>query len=232
MASTEFPSQIISNIFEYTIKLTKYAYIYFDFNNSTENELKKDSELQYPAEEFGHSKVPNSQLVTRVYKLFDSNCLCWWITGIQRGKVSSKPNQCSRLKNLISTRLYNYLKQQEQNSNEKKSTPENPGKLKVNSLQKQALDDTAAILTSKALQFSKKEDYASSVKMLRRASELESPVASYDLGLAYFKGLGVERNIELAQSYFEKASILGHEKSKQITIFLRKRISLNNLIKK
>ena len=239
MSSTEFPSQIISNIFESTINLTKYASIYFDFlnltisnrrpnlhaNNSTENVPNENIEPHYPIEEFSigdHSVVPFSQLVTRAFKLFNSNCLCWWITG----RATSKPNQSSRVMHLIYMGLAHFLKLLEKDSNKNKNTldsrhTEEP---KFNSLQKEVLDDTAAILTSKGLQFSKNGDYASSVKMLRRASELGSSTASYDMGLAYFKGMGVERNIELALSYFEKASIIGHEKSKQNAIFLRKRI--------
>ena len=247
MTSTEYPSQIISKIFETTFNFTKYVSIYFDFlhititnrrgnfyaNSSTEN-VKKTIDPQYPTKELAtgdYSEIPISQLVTRVIKLFNSNCLCWWVTGIQRGKTYFKPNQCSRVKQLMYMGLVQLLKRLGKDPIQEKGTVDSKDlqELTFNSLQKQALDDTVAIFTSKGLQFSKNEDHESSVKMLRRASELGSSVASYDMGLAYFKGMGVEKNIELALSYFEKASLTGHEKSKQNVLFLRKRMDLVKL---
>lgn len=54
-------------------------------------------------------------------------------------------------------------------------------------------------------------DMAKSAQYYKMAAEQNNPIALNNLGSLYFNGIGVEKNIPLALSLFEKASELGNE---------------------
>ena len=99
-------------------------------------------------------------------------------------------------------------------------------------LTKDESEKIANLFLSKGLDFSKQRDYTSAGKMFRHAESLGSTVASYNLGLIHYKGLGVKRNVQTSLYYFEKASQVGHERSTENTTLLKKQTDLQQIANK
>lgn len=68
--------------------------------------------------------------------------------------------------------------------------------------------DTAAGLAA-----FKKADYATAYKEWKAAAQKGQAEAEYDLGLLYAKGLGVERDLGIAQQWYESAALQGNSQA-------------------
>ena len=55
-----------------------------------------------------------------------------------------------------------------------------------------------------------KKDFSIAIKYIQRSANLGHSGACYDMGKFYAEGKGVEKNLEEAKKYFEKASKLGN----------------------
>jgi uncharacterized protein len=56
-------------------------------------------------------------------------------------------------------------------------------------------------------------DYTKVIALYKKASELEEPNAMHNLGLCYFNGDGVQKDLSKAYEYFFRAANLGHAES-------------------
>lgn len=64
-----------------------------------------------------------------------------------------------------------------------------------------------------AVQHIKNKDYTSAIPHLKRATTHLHPNGIFNLGLCYEKGLGVQRNLNVAMECYQKASHFGHPKA-------------------
>lgn len=60
------------------------------------------------------------------------------------------------------------------------------------------------------------KDPAEAFRWFSRAADLNSPIAQYNLGVMYLKGVYVQKDIKTAKEYFEKAVQNGHEDAAKI----------------
>ena len=165
--------------------------------------------------------IPYSQLANSVYNLFSSSWLPWWMTDVEnRKKIEQLKQEAS--KNNITTKE----KQQIEAGNNYFESQDTESE--ISSLQKQAMDDTANYLIAKANDYANNQDYDQAVKFLTQAAKFGSPVANYNLGLLYFKGLGVDKDYQIALKHFVTASVKGHDMSIENVKLLRKRMELLN----
>src|SRR5271168_3601700 len=56
----------------------------------------------------------------------------------------------------------------------------------------------------------KKGDYKTAFKEWKAAADKGQPEAEYDLGLLYAKGLGVQRDLDVAKQWYEAAALQGN----------------------
>ena len=59
----------------------------------------------------------------------------------------------------------------------------------------------------------KEKDFNKALKYLQKSSDQGHPKASFNLGLMYLQGIGVEKDLNKAREYFGKASALGDPKA-------------------
>lgn len=64
-----------------------------------------------------------------------------------------------------------------------------------------------------AVQDLQMENYKSAVNHLKLATTHHHPAATFNLGLCYEKGLGIERDLKMAMQCYTVASALGHAKA-------------------
>ncbi len=67
--------------------------------------------------------------------------------------------------------------------------------------------------TSAGLAAFKRGDYATALKEWKAAAQKGQPEAEYDLGLLYAKGLGVARDLSVAQQWYEAAALQGNSQA-------------------
>lgn len=60
------------------------------------------------------------------------------------------------------------------------------------------------------------KDPAEAFRWFSRAADLNSPIAQYNLGVMYLKGVYVQKDLKTAKEYFEKAVQNGHEDAAKI----------------
>jgi TPR repeat protein len=77
-----------------------------------------------------------------------------------------------------------------------------------------ALNNLGLYYSSPSIETKNPPDYSKSFLYFRKASELNLPVAFNNLGVLYLNGLGVDKNLDVAKSYFIKGAELGDLKSK------------------
>ena len=165
-------------------------------------------------------ETPYSRLANSVYNLFSSSWLPWWKIDMRNRKKNEQLKQEVSGNNIISNE-----KQIEAGDN---SFEAQDTESEISSLQKQAMGNTANYLVAKAIDYASNQDYDLAVKFLTQATKFGSPVANYNLGLLYFKGLGVDKDYKIALNHFTTASVKGHVKSIENVKLLQKRMKLLN----
>lgn len=58
-----------------------------------------------------------------------------------------------------------------------------------------------------------KGDYDNAIEWWNKSATQGNPDAQYNLGMCYYDGFCVERNLDLSREYFIKASALNHQPS-------------------
>ena len=201
-------------------ELFSTSLLYNSYDTARRNEKIKEKhsikkELDIECYETPYSQLANS------YNLFSSSWLSWWITDMQnRKKIEQLKQEASG--NIITSKEKQHIEAGD-NCFEPQDTES-----EISSLQKQAMDDTANFLIAKAIDYASNQDYNLTVKFLTQAAKFGSPIANYNLGLVYFKGLGVDKNDKIALKHFVTASVKGHDKSIENVKLLRKRMELLN----